>query len=164
MALGQVLDYLNRRKAHYRVVPHRPANTAQELAAQMHVHGWRLAKPVLLKADGRYVLALLPAPFVVDFARVRALLGGAEITLASEEDLRLAFPDSEAGATPPFGNLYGVPVIVEEKLAAQDSIVFSAGSRREAIQMGFEEFRQLANPIIAHFGVPAVPTSMWSQA
>ena len=71
------------------------------------------------------LLAVLPAPMQIDFARLKEGLGGAKVELASEEDFRDQFPECEVGAMPPFGNLYGMPVFADEHLAADEEITDS---------------------------------------
>ena len=56
------------------------------------------------------------------------------------------FPDCEAGAMPPFGNLYGLDVFVEESLSEDEEIAFNAGSHTELIRIPFALFEQLVHP------------------
>jgi Ala-tRNA(Pro) deacylase len=50
----------------------------------------------------------------------------------------------------PFGNLYGLPVYVEESLARQDEIVFNAGTHVDTIRMKYKDFDQLVGPTVIH--------------
>ena len=59
----------------------------------------------------------LPAPYQVDLEKAAAALGVKEARLAEEAEFEGTFADCEVGAMPPFGNLYGVAVYVEETLA-----------------------------------------------
>jgi Ala-tRNA(Pro) deacylase len=52
---------------------------------------------------------------------------------------------------PPFGHLYGLPVMVEEELADDDEIMFNACTHTKSIKMKFKDFRRLAKPVIAGF-------------
>jgi Ala-tRNA(Pro) deacylase len=47
---------------------------------------------------------------------------------------------------PPFGNLYGMDVLVEESLAANENIVFNAGSHTEVIRLAYADFERLVKP------------------
>ena len=47
---------------------------------------------------------------------------------------------------PPFGNLYGMPVYVDSRLAAQPEIAFNAGSHTDMVRMPYGEFEKLAQP------------------
>jgi Ala-tRNA(Pro) deacylase len=54
----------------------------------------------------------------------------------------------------PFGNLYGLPVVVDTALAKQQTIAFSAGTHKDTIHMQFTEFERLASPKIVSFARP----------
>ena len=77
------------------------------------------------------------------------------VGLATEEDFRRAFPDCEVGAMPPFGNLYGVEVLVDEALTRDDEIAFEAGNHHEAIRMKYRDYAELVQPRVAEFGQKA---------
>ena len=49
---------------------------------------------------------------------------------------------------PPFGNLYGMEVFAAEALAADEEIVFSAGSHTKLIRMTYQDFEHLVQPRI----------------
>jgi Ala-tRNA(Pro) deacylase len=132
----------------YELVDHPLAYTAQEIAAVEHVAGESFAKPTLLIADGSLVMAVLPAPLRVDFEKARRALGAEDLRLAKEADFSSAFPDSEVGAEPPFGDLYGLPVYVDERLTAS-RIVFNAGSHRQTMTMALRDFLDAVQPIRA---------------
>jgi Ala-tRNA(Pro) deacylase len=136
----------------YVALPHAAAFTAQGVAATTHVHGWELAKTVVLKVDDGYVLAVLPAPAHVDLRRFRDQVGAKAVSLATEREFQDLFPGCELGAMPPFGNLYGLPVYVEADLARDKSIVFNAGTHSEAMRMEYADFERLVRPKVARFG------------
>ena len=102
-------------------------------------------------------MAVLPANKQLDLALFRSMMGAQSMELATEEEFDRAFPDCELGAMPPFGNLYNVPVYVEEVLTHDSEIVFNAGYHSELIRMSFRDFCQLVHPVIAKFAMrPAV--------
>jgi Ala-tRNA(Pro) deacylase len=47
---------------------------------------------------------------------------------------------------PPFGNLYGMRVFVDETLSRDKEIVFNAGSHRELVRLAWEDFERLVQP------------------
>ena len=47
---------------------------------------------------------------------------------------------------PPFGNLYGMAVFVEESLAEDEEIAFNAGSHTELVKLAYKDFERLAKP------------------
>ena len=104
------------------------------------------AKTVMLKVDGTLAMMVMPAAYRVDLTRLSRALGGRLVELAEETEFKDAFPDCEVGAMPPFGNLYGMPVFVDSRLASQHEIAFNAGTHTDAVRMPYKEFERLAQP------------------
>lgn len=144
-----VRRHLLERGIAYEVTEHRETFTAQEMAAALHEPGARVAKVVMLMADGRLVMAVLAAPDHVSLNRARAALGAKEARLATEDEFGAAFPDCDLGAAPPFGGLYGVPVYLDRRLLDADSLVFAAGSHRHSMRLGLAAYREAARPVEA---------------
>jgi Ala-tRNA(Pro) deacylase len=139
-------------KIHYTLLTHSPTFTAQEDAAALHVPGQELAKTVVLNgAKGIYV-AVLPATHRIDLKKMKEV-AGESVRLASEGEVGKLFPDCELGAMPPFGELYGIPVFVDASLAADEEIVFNAGTHQEAIRMAYADFERLVRPKVSSFAV-----------
>lgn len=155
MAISSRLkDYLDQAKVRYTVAKHSVVYTAQEIAAAQHVPGRQLAKSVLLLTAEGPILAVLPAVYLVDLANLKRLLKTSKLSIGREADIKQHFPDVEVGAMSPFGNLYGVPVVVEETLSAVQEIVFNGGTHAETITMGYGDFAKLVKPTVGSFGRP----------
>jgi Ala-tRNA(Pro) deacylase len=157
MIPNQIIQYLEERKVPYERRTHRRALTAQEVAAAMHVTGYRVAKSVIVEAGGKTWIAVLPAAELVDEERLAAVLG-APVRFVNEQEFTELFPECEPGAEPPFGGLYGLPVVVDSTLAKADRIVFRAGSHEEALELRYQDFAALENkPTVGTFGRIPVP-------
>lgn len=152
----KVREYLDSHTVKYMVISHSPAYTAQEVAQKTHISGKEVAKTVMVKIDGRMAMVVLPATYEIDFHRLKKVLGAARVELAGEDDFRALFPDCEAGAMPPFGNLYDIPVYVDESLSEDADIAFNAGTHTEVIRMSFEDFEGLVNPKMLLFACATV--------
>lgn len=113
----------------------------------------RMAKTVIYRGDNGNGMLVLPADAIVDFGEVRRLLGLTAIGLTPEPELAVLFPDCELGAMPPFGNLFNMPVLMDEKLAAAEFMAFAAGTHRDVIHMSVADFHKLVNPLVAAFAV-----------
>ncbi len=148
---AKLRDYLDQNIVKYKLITHSKGYTAQELAAIMHIPGKEMAKIVILKIDGRFAMAVIPAPHKIDFERFKVATGIKEVALASEKEFQNLFPDCEVGAMPPFGNLYGLPVYVAQPLKEDKEIVFNAGSHTEAIRMQYGDFERLVNPTVIDY-------------
>ena len=161
----RIVDYLEEHGFPYERHLHRRAYTAQELAAAMHVTGRHVAKTVMVGVGDRIWMAVLPATEVVDPERLEALLRARFVRLLPESEFAHLFPDCEPGAEPPFGGLFGLPVIVDSDLAEADRIVFAGGTHEEAIEMRYEDFAELEErPMVGRFGcVPASAPHVFSE-
>jgi Ala-tRNA(Pro) deacylase len=137
------------------VVEHPIAYTAREEAAATLVPNREWAKAVVCMVDSQPTLAVLPADYLVDLERFRAVCGATSVRLASEAELQPLYSDCELGAMPPFGPLYKQPVLVDKSLTSDPEILFNAGSHREAIRMRYQDFDDLVKPTVAEFGVAA---------
>ncbi|MCK6461645.1 MAG: YbaK/EbsC family protein, partial [Planctomycetes bacterium] len=120
--------FLDSKKVVYQVLRHHERFTSQEIAEALHVPGRMLAKVVIVKADGALRMAVLPGDLLLDLKKFAKAVAAREAVLATEDEFKDAFPDCELGAMPPFGNLYAMRVVVDRTLAADEHIVFEAGS------------------------------------
>jgi Ala-tRNA(Pro) deacylase len=152
MALSRrLVEYLVREGVKYEVTPHRVTYTSQETAASVHVSGREVAKPVIVREGNDYVMVVLDAPHKVDLKKVASATKAPKAEMASEEEMRRLFPDCELGAMPPFGNLYGLKVLVDKGLEKDESITFDAGSHFEVLRMHYADFKKLTSPQVGDF-------------
>jgi Ala-tRNA(Pro) deacylase len=149
--LTDLLRYLNSNKVEFQVLEHDPVFSAHDVAAITHVPESEMAKAVLIKIDDHFWIAVLRSDQRINQQMIRRVFGARDVHLAHEEDLGMMFPDCQIGAMPPFGNLYGLPVLLEETLAEDEEIVFNACTHTKSIRMKFKDFRRLAKPVIAEF-------------
>lgn len=147
-----VQSYLDEMGAAYRLSHHPTAYTAQDLASSEHVPGRQVIKPVVVKADGQFVMCALPASYRIDLPALRNQLQADDVKLADEQKLGELFPDCELGAEPPIGRLYDMPTLMDESLVADAHVTFQAGTHREAITMSLVEYRRVAQPEMGYFG------------
>ncbi len=151
MSATKLKEYLAGNNVEYKTIQHSLAYTAQEIAAAAHIPGKQLAKTVMIKINGDVAMAVIPASHRVNFDSLEEYTGAENISLASEEDFRELFPDCEMGAMPPFGNLYGIDVFIDESLTEEMVIAFCAGSHTELIQLTYKDFEKLVNPRVFSF-------------
>jgi Ala-tRNA(Pro) deacylase len=151
MPLTKVRAFLDEHHIKYVVISHSKAYTAQGIAAIAHIRGQELAKTVIVKLDGALAMAVLPASYQVDLLALKKEVGVKDAALASEREFKQHFPDCETGAMPPFGNLYGIPVYVDETLTRDKEIAFNAGTHFELIRMDYADFDRLVDPTVMEF-------------
>ncbi len=147
----QVMEFLDQADVKYEICEHVPVFSAQGLAAIEHEHGKYVAKPVIVKADDRYIMCVLPAPHKVDLGKLKGQLDAESVELADEEEIGALFPDCELGAEPPFGNLYELSTVIEKSLEADDHILFQAGTHGKALRMNMADYRAVVHPKVLEF-------------
>jgi Ala-tRNA(Pro) deacylase len=152
MPVKRLREFLDDQRVKYLMISHSPAFTAQEIAASAHIPGKELAKTVMVKLDGKMTMAVLPASRRVDFEALRSRTGARQAELANEKEFQDMFPECELGAMPPFGNLYGLDVWVDESLTRDAEIAFNAGSHTELLRLAYRDFERLVNPKVARIG------------
>lgn len=145
MPLKKLKEYLDGQKVKYESLAHYETYTSQETAQSAHISGRELAKTVMVIINGRMAMAVLPAPQKIDFALLGAA-AGSTVKLAGEQEFMDIFPDCETGAMPPFGNLYGIEVYVDEGLTRDEEISFNAGSHIELMKLSYKDFARLVKP------------------
>ena len=147
----EVIKFLKKSKVKYKVTKHKAAFTAQEVAAEEHEPGKYVAKAVVVKADDKYVMCVLPACYNIDLKSLKSQLKAKSVKLGSEKELGEIFGDCEVGAQPPFGNLYDLPTIMDKVLEEDDHIMFQGGTHEKSIRMSMADYRKLVGPKVLEF-------------
>jgi Ala-tRNA(Pro) deacylase len=154
MLQKELKEFLDENKIKYVIVTHSTAYTAQEVAALTHTKGKDFAKTVIVMLDGKLAMAVIPASYQVDMTRLKDGARASTVALASESEFRTRFPGCETGAMPPFGNLFDMPVFVDESLTEDTEIAFNAGSHNELMRLSYEDFERLVKPKALKFAAP----------
>src|SRR5690349_24667882 len=141
----QLIECLDQNNVQYEILHHTEAVTAQRIAQAEHIKGRHQAKVVMLKSGHQHLMTVLPADHQIDLEKVEKIVGNS-VSLDREDEFKSFFPDSAIGAMPPFGHLYGLPTLVDQRLAEQDYIVFEAGTHTDAIIMNYRDYEKIVNP------------------
>ncbi len=124
-----------RRHVHH---THASAATAQELAANEHVSGYRVAKPVVIELAGELAIAVVAATDRVNLAVLEEATGS-RAEIVPEIEFADRFRPCEPGAEPPLA-LFGVPIFVDDKLLREWAVVMPAGTHEDAIVLETAEW------------------------
>ena len=151
--LKKLKDYLEKNGVSYEAGFHPEVFTAQEIAATQHVPGKEVAKVVMVKADGKMLMLVLPASYQIDMKKLKKVLNAKKVGIAKEKQFEELFPDCEVGAMPPFGNLYNLEVWVDQVLTEDASVVFQAGNHIETVRIKYSDYARLVNPKVGDFSV-----------
>lgn len=145
MALSTRLElFLRNNRISFSVLPHRRTETALGTAVEDQVPAVLFAKVVMVKAEGRDVMIVLPAPYNLDLLKLENALNTEDIKVDHEHDFETLFPDCEPGAMPPFGLLYGLPCYIDFRMLRGDRIYFNGGDHEESVGIATEDFLRSA--------------------
>lgn len=151
MPATKLKAFLDSQNIKYTSIRHPAASTTQRIAATTHIPGKELAKTVMVKIDGKMAMAVLPSSRHLNLEVLREAAKAEKIELATEMAFVNLFPDCEAGAMPPFGNLYGMDVFVSQCLSEDEEIAFNAGTHTELVRMSYKDFEKLVKPQVIDF-------------
>jgi Ala-tRNA(Pro) deacylase len=135
-------QYLAQKGIAYDVLPHAPTQSSLGTAETSHVPADKLAKAVVLRKDGGYLLAVLPASQHLAWKTLGEWLHQ-DVALASEEEISWLLPDCATGAVPPIGEAYGIETIVDDSMAHQPDVYFEAGDHINLVHMDGSVFDRL---------------------
>ena len=148
MPVIKLKQFLDDNNVKYVSILHSRAYTVQKAAEYAHISGKEVAKTVMVKIDGIIAMAVCPAPEHVDLDLLKGAVRAHSVELAEEQEFKNLFPQCDVGAMPPFGNIYGMEVYVEEGLQEDEMIAFRAGTHEELIEMAYKDFERLVKPRI----------------
>ncbi|HEY7001607.1 MAG TPA: YbaK/EbsC family protein [Candidatus Udaeobacter sp.] len=152
----RLIECLDENKAHYDVLQHPEAVSAQRIAQAEHIKGRHHAKVVMVKSGDAHLMMVLPADHHIDLQKVEKAIGQ-PVSLGKEQEFNSLFPDCVIGAMPPFGNLYGLPTYVDQSLAGQDYIVFEGGTHTDAIKMSYRDYEKIVKPKVNDLAIKLQP-------
>lgn len=148
---ARVDDLLGRHGVAFDVLRHEPVYTSQQAA---EVRGTPLAsgaKALVCKADDRFVMLVLPADRRLASKEVRRAKGWRKLRFADREEV-LSLTGLEPGSIPPFGSLFGLPTLCDERLGENETINFNAGDHSISVSMRYEDYLRVESPELGAFG------------
>lgn len=146
----RIVDLLTCHGADFCVMEHEPVRTSEQAARVRGTPLERGAKALVLDIGGDLVMAVISAARRADFRKLKTHLGSRRVQLASVEaamDRTGCLP----GGVPPFGNLFGLRVLMDTSLRAVDRIDFNAGERTRSMDLRREDYERIVCPEIIGF-------------
>ena len=148
--MADVTSVLDKAGIDYDLLDHERTERALLEARALGVPPEQVAKTLVLSTPAGNVRAVLPASERVDFHKLRDLVeGGKNIRLLREDELERDYSEFELGAVPPFGGSKRDRVILDSRLAEQDSVVLEAGSHRKSVRLKTNDLKTLTGAEVA---------------
>jgi len=143
MSIAPTLQkYLAAENIQYKEIQHEPSMSSARTAEACHISGDRLAKGIVLRRDGEYVLAVVPASHHLRLSDLRTTLGDS-VQMANEGEIHQLFRDCARGAVPAIGKCYGLDIIVDDSIETQPEIYMEAGDHETLLHLTHAQFARL---------------------
>jgi Ala-tRNA(Pro) deacylase len=134
----------------FQVLRHEPVYTSEEAA---RVRGTPLAsgaKALVCKGDDVFVMFVVPADRKLDSRAVRKAKGWRKLRFATREEV-MELTGLAPGSIPPFGSLFGLPTLCDERLGDNDVINFNAGDHSISVSMVYADYLRAESPDLGLF-------------
>lgn len=148
--VDELTRYLDDAGLRYEVIAHAPTYSATADARATGTDPSDEAKTIVLRSNGGYRLAVIPASERLDIRKAREVLDeGHPLRLATEAEIEVGFPQFETGAVPPLGPSLPSVEILDRRLLARDHIVCAGGDHRHSIRLDPRDVLVVTDPIVA---------------
>lgn len=142
MSIAPTLQRHLDRNVTYDVITHEATMSSTRTAQACHVSGDCLAKAIVLRHDGGYMLAVLPASHHIRLTDLKRQVGD-DVALADEGEIERLFPDCALGAVPAVGECYGLDVIVDDTIQERPEVYLEGGDHMTLVHMNQAQFARL---------------------
>lgn len=151
---SQIVEILKDHGVWFETFEHEPVRTSEQ-AAKLR-DGYTInqgAKAMIVRVkisntERKFVMLVLPGGMRFDTRKVKKLFNAKDIRFATEEEISSITEGVLPGGVPPFGNIFGLEVIVDPLLLENEKIIFNAGDRSFSIGMGSQDYIYIVEPRI----------------
>jgi Cys-tRNA(Pro) deacylase len=120
----------------------RGTETADASAREIGVHVSRIIKSMVVSADGKPVLALLPGDRRADLKAIAKFVGARRVRLAHPEQV-INWTGFPVGAVPPVGHVRPIQVLLDEGIPMDGDIYPAAGEKNNAFKTTFRNLLEI---------------------
>ncbi len=152
----KIKQLLDQHQCAYSTFEHEAVRTSEEAAALRPEYTLaqgakalivRIKRKGMSEADEKqFVQIVVPGDAKFDPKKARRVLAAKDIRFALPEEVAEVTNGVQPGGVPPFGNLFGLPVYVDETLCKNDVIIFNAGDRRYSIALTCADYVRVVEP------------------
>ncbi|MBN2052103.1 hypothetical protein JW756_01250 [Candidatus Woesearchaeota archaeon] len=148
----KIRNFLEQNNIHYDYKEHEEVRTSEE-AAKARGEDIRIgAKAMILKCDDKFIMLVLSSAKKIDSKRVKELLGLKSLRFATPEEVS-HLTGCVPGGVPPFANIFGLELIVDKTVPANEFMAFNAGERTKSLKIKTGDYLALLKPRIEDFSV-----------
>ncbi|MFC1612372.1 YbaK/EbsC family protein [Patescibacteria group bacterium] len=151
----KVLNYLKKNDIEVKVQGHKKVYTAYDLAKTMNEKLNKIGKTLLVKADGKPYLVLVPGHYYLDLKKIKKELKAKKVELANEKHIKKVL-DMKPGALYPFAKLHKLELLLDRTLLKSKDAIVRAGSFTESLRMKVKDLHKMEDATVGDFGKLAV--------
>jgi Ala-tRNA(Pro) deacylase len=149
-AYEAIVQRLHEAGVDHRTFEHEAVRTSEEAAAVRGTPLEQGAKALVLECGEGLILAVLSAAGKVDFKALKEAFDTRRVQMAPAERVR-EVTGCEPGGVPPFGDLFGLPTVVDPSLLENEWIDFNAGERTRSVEMRALDYVRLSGAQVLSF-------------
>lgn len=132
----------------YKIITHERVYTSEEAARIRGVPLSSGVKAMIVKAESGFFLVLVPGDKKIDFDKLKNKIGKSR--LASPEEV-FRTTGCEVGSVHPFGNLFGLRVLMDRHILDNETVNFNAGMHEVSINMSPHDMAEIIKPQVGDF-------------
>jgi len=146
--LDKILELLDSAEVYYQKLEHEPVYTSEDAAKIRDTNASQGAKALILYADKKPVLVVVPGDKKVDFKKYKTLTGTKDLRMATPEEV-LELTGLEIGSIPPVGRAMDLPSYYDKSFEEKDVAAFNAGAHTVSVVMNAADLIKVEEPILA---------------
>ncbi|TNF48333.1 YbaK/EbsC family protein [bacterium] len=131
----------------------RGTETAEASAREIGVQVARIIKSMIVSADGKPVLALLPGDRRADLKAISKFVGARKVRLAHPEQV-IKWTGFPVGAVPPVGHSKSILILLDESIPADGDIFPAAGEKNNAFRTTFTDLLRITGGKVCRISSP----------
>jgi Ala-tRNA(Pro) deacylase len=152
----RVESLLNQHGIAFQVLRHEPVYTSEEAARMRGTPLASGAKALICKGEDTVVMFVVPADRKLDSHAVRRAKGWRKLRFATRDEV-MELTGLAPGSIPPFGSLFGLRTLCDERLAENEVINFNAGNHGISVSMRYADYAVVEKPELGIFAAELQP-------
>jgi prolyl-tRNA editing enzyme YbaK/EbsC (Cys-tRNA(Pro) deacylase) len=158
----KILDYLDKNKYKYEVIPHRTTYTAWDTSQTEKVKPQEVAKSLVLMADRDCILAVLPSNRNLEKNKLLKIVNAERKKKGEKNYKKIGFAKEtwmkknvigKVGATPPLGGLLKFKIYIDNLLAKNKKIYLGSGEYDFSIRVNVSQYLKNEKPVTGSFSM-----------
>lgn len=147
MNIKKIKKYLEENRVKFEELAHKTVYTAHDIAQTLKAKLQEIGKPLVVKADGKYILILLPANRQLDIDKLKVKLGVKKVEIVSELVMAktLKLKKEAVGA---FGKLRQLNVYVDKNILKNKKVILATSDFTKSIKMSVKDFIRLEEAVV----------------